>query len=170
MNNKLRLFCAVRIPAPAMLSMINAKTVRPSGAPIDIVNDLGLHHAQKVYEQRIKALATPGAYSRDRKVEWDKLTAAVQATYDNTVGNPELATAGIPLVERQELAVNAAKMTFATQNAILEANFPSGVQSIALQSSALEGFHGVKYSDPQPAQKAPRKRATPSAPLPPSSL
>ena len=135
-----------------MLSMISSRTIRPNGAPIDILEDLGLTHAQQVYDRRILALSTPGVYSRMRKTEWDKLAAAVKKTYDDTVGNPELATAGIPMAERQQLAVNAAKMTYATQNAILEANFPSGAQAIALQSSAQEGFGGL-----YPA--APRKRA-----------
>ena len=145
-----------------MLSMISSRTIRPNGAPIDILEDLGLTHAQQVYDRRILALSTPGVYSRMRKTEWDKLAAAVKKTYDDTVGNPELATAGIPMAERQQLAVNAAKMTYATQNAILEANFPSGSQAIAMESFAQQGFSKTAAMLPMKAapRRAPRRKAT----------
>jgi hypothetical protein len=126
-----------------MLSMISSRAIRPSGAPINIAEELGLTHTQKVYERRIEALATPRKYNTARKAEWDKLTAAVTKTYDDTVTNAELIASGIPITQRQELAVNAAKMTYATQNAILEANFPSGAQALVMQGSALGQFPGA---------------------------
>ena len=135
-----------------MQRMVQSRAIRPTGGQLDILESLGLIHTQKVYEQRVKALATPGTYNRERKEEWDKMAAAVKKTYEETVDNTELISSGIALAQRQELAVNAAKMTYATQNAFLEANFPSGAQAIALQSSAQEGFGG-QYPT------APRKRA-----------
>ena len=145
-----------------MLSMISTRAIRPSGAQINIIQDLGLAHAQTLYERRVQSLSTPGVYNRLRKTEWDKLTAAVQATYDATLNNPELATAGIPMIQRQELAVNAAKMTYATQNAILEANFPSGAQAIALNASARGSWAGVESMPAAPrTRRAPvRRKAT----------
>ena len=137
--------------------MVQARAIRPSGGELDILDSLGLTHTQKVYEQRVKALASPADYNAARKTEWDKLTAAVKKTYDETVGNPELAAAGIPLAQRQELAVNAAKMTYATQNAILEANFPSGAQALVMQGSALGQFPGAAMG--AAPRRAPRRKA-----------
>ena len=139
-----------------MRSMVLSRAIRPSGE-LDILESLGLVHTQKIYEQRVKALATPGTYNRERKEEWDKMTAAVKKTYEDTVNNAELKTAGIPLAQRQDLAVNAAKMTYATQNTILEANFPSGAQAIALQSSAQEGFGGLYPAAPLKRAAAKKK-------------
>ena len=107
-----------------MQRMVQSRAIRPTGE-LDILESLGLIHTQKVYEQRVKALATPGTYNRERKEEWDKMTERVKKSYEDTVDNTELISSGIALAQRQELAVNAAKMTHATQNAILEANFPS---------------------------------------------
>ena len=144
-----------------MQRMVQSKAIRPAGQ-LDILESLGLIHTQKVYEQRVKALATPGVYNRERKEEWDKMTERVKKSYEDTVDNTELISSGIALAQRQELAVNAAKMTYATQNAILEANFPSGAQQIALQSSAQEGF-GSSLPAARKA-RAPRKsRAKPKA-------
>ena len=141
-----------------MLSMIAPRTIRPSGANINILEDLGILHSQKVYERRVQAVSAPGPYNTARKTEWDKLAAAVKASYDTTVNNPELATAGIPLVQRQELAINAAKMTYATQSAILEANFPSGAQAIALNASSRGHFPGMLEAS---SREAPRTRRAP---------
>ena len=138
--------------------MVQARAIRPSGGELDILDSLGLTHTQKVYEQRVKALASPGDYNTARKAEWDKLTAAVKQTYDETVDNAELKASGIPLAQRQELAVNAAKMTYATQNAILEANFPSGAQALVMQGSALGQFPGAAMG--AAPRRAPRRKAT----------
>ena len=144
--------------------MIAPRTKKAGGAgTIDILDELGLTHTQKVYERRVEAVATPGAYNIARKTEWDKLTAAVKKAYDDTVGNAELISSGISLAARQELAVNASKMTYATQNAILEANFPSGAQAIALEASGRGQFPGtIGNSD-----AAPRRRAAPAKPRAP---
>ena len=145
-----------------MQRMVQSRAIRPTGGQLDILESLGLIHTQKVYEQRVKALATPGVYNRERKEEWDKMTERVKKSYEDTVDNTELISSGIALAQRQELAVNAAKMTYATQNAILEANFPSGAQAIALQSSAQEGFGGSLPAARK--ARAPRKsRAKPKA-------
>ena len=66
------------------------------------------------------------------------------------------------MIQRQELAVNAAKMTYATQNAILEANFPSGTQAIAMQASARANFPGAEAMPAAPrTRRAPvRRKAT----------
>ena len=138
--------------------MVQARAIRPSGGQLDILESLGLIHTQKVYEQRVKALASPGDYNTARKLEWDKLTAAVKKTYDDTVANAELISSGIPLAQRQELAVNAAKMTHATQNAILEANFPSGAQALVMQGSALGKLPGAAMQ--VAPRRAPRRKAT----------
>ena len=141
-----------------MRSMVQSRAIRTTGGQLDILESLGLIHTQKVYEQRVAALATPTAYNAARKAEWDKLTAAVKKTYDDTVANAELAAAGIPLAQRQELAVNAAKMTHATQNAILEANFPSGAQALVMQGSALDKLPGAAMQ--VAPRRAPRRKAT----------
>ncbi len=141
-----------------MQSMVQARAIRPSGGQLDVLESLGIIHTQKVYEQRVKALATPKDYNTARNLEWGKLTAAVKKTYDDTVDNAELKASGIPLAQRQELAVNAAKMTHATQNAILEANFPSGAQALVMQGSALGKLPGVAMQ--AAPRRAPRRKAT----------
>ena len=141
-----------------MRSMVQSRAIRPSGGQLDILESLGLIHTQKVYEQRVKALATPGVYNRERKVEWDRLTDAVKKTYEDTVADVELVASGIPITQRQELAINAAKMKYATQNAILEANFPSGSQTIAMESFAQQGF--PKAAMQAAPRRASRRKAT----------
>ena len=59
-----------------MQRMVQSRAIRPSGGQLDILESLGLVHTQKIYEQRVKALATPGVYNRERKDEWDKMAAA----------------------------------------------------------------------------------------------
>ena len=147
-----------------MQSMVRLNAKKAGGAgTIDILDELGLTHTQKVYERRVEAVADPATYNTARKAEWDKLTARVKKAYDDTVGNAELISSGISLPARQELAVNASKMTYATQNAILEANFPSGAQAIALEASGRGQFPGtIGNSD-----AAPRRRAAPAKPRAP---
>ncbi len=92
-----------------------------------------------MYEQRAKALATPSIYNKERKAEWDKLTAVDQTTYNDTVGSAELAARRVyrwpngnspPLMPRK----------YATQKAILEANFPSGNQALAIEAGVRLGL------------------------------
>jgi len=141
-----------------MQRMVQSRAIRTSGGQLDILESLGLIHTQKVYEQRVSALATPTVYNAARQLEWDKLTVAVKKTYDDTVTNAELIASGIPIAQRQELAVNASKMTYATQNAILEANFPSGAQALVMQGSALGQLPGATMQ--AAPRRAPRRKAT----------
>jgi len=141
-----------------MQSMVRLNAKKAGGAGnIDILDELGLTHAQKVYERRVEAVADPSTYNTARKQEWVKLTTIVQKAYDDTVKNAELISSGISLPARQELAVNASKMAYATQSAILEANFPSGAQAIALEASARGHFPGA-LGDSAPARRAPARR------------
>jgi len=141
-----------------MQRMVQSRAIRPSGGQLDILESLGLIHTQKIYEQRVKALATPIDYNIARKAEWDKMAAAVKKTYDDTVTNAELIASGIPIAQRQELAVNASKMTYATQNAILEANYPTGAQALVMQGSALGQLPGATMQ--AAPRRAPRRKAT----------
>jgi hypothetical protein len=146
-----------------MLSMIAPRTIRPSGAPIDIVKDLGLDHMQRVYERRVQAVAAPADYNRERKAAWTKLSEAVAKAYKETDENRELIASGISTAERQQLAVNAAKMVFATQSAIMQADFPSGSQAIALEASSRDNFPGILPRKRAPAAAKPRAPRKPRA-------
>ena len=145
-----------------MISMIAPRTIRPSGANIDIVKDLGLDHIQRVYERRIHAVAAPTDYNKERKSAWANLTAAVAKAYKDTDENRDLIASSISTVQRQQLAVDAAKMVFTTQSAILESDFPSGSQAIALESSARDNFPGLMNKAPR-TRAAPRRKAAPKA-------
>ena len=145
-----------------MLSMISSRAIRPSGAPIDIVKDLGLDHMQRMYERRVQAVAAPADYNRERKKAWTKLSDAVAKAFKDTDEDVELLRSGISTVERQKLAVDAAKMVYAVQSAIIESDFPSGSQAFALEASAgsaLGNLPGLKATPRRTAPRAPRKRA-----------
>ena len=66
-----------------MQRMVQSKAIRPNGGQLDILESLGLIHTQKVYEQRVKALATPGVYNRERKEEWDKIKRIIKKEADH---------------------------------------------------------------------------------------
>ena len=126
------------------LARMNRSLVVPMGvgsANIDILSELGINRAEKVFDQRILALADPTKYQDERSKQYVKLKNAVEATYTKTM--TELKASGLPSASIQQLAINAAANTYQSQNAILEADFPSGNTAVAMQSEALLSFPGM---------------------------
>ena len=71
-----------------------------------------------------------------------------------------LAKSGLGLADVQRLAINAANNTYATLNAILQTQFPSGSTELNIQTEAKDKFPGMVSAPTAPAA-APRRRAAP---------
>ena len=99
------------------------------GVNLDILSELGINRAQKVFDQRVLALSDPSDYKDERNKQYTKLKTAVKKSYDDTI--TELKSSCLPSATIQQLAINAAANTYQSQNAILEADFPSGSTAIA---------------------------------------
>ena len=128
---------------PGLVSNIRSLAV-PMGvgsANLDILSELGINRAEKVFDQRVLALADPTQYKNDRQAQYAKLKTAVEDTYKKTMA--ELKASGLPSASIQQLAINAASNTYQSQNAILEADFPSGSTAVAMQSDGLYSFPGM---------------------------
>jgi hypothetical protein len=63
------------------------------------------------------------------------MRAAVQQAYDNV--SKELTYSGLPTVQVQQMAINAAAVTKSAHEAILESLFPSGSTAVAIQASGV---------------------------------
>ena len=121
--------------------------------PIDILSELGINRAEKIFDQRTLALTSPGDYKDDRNKQYAKLKTAVEETYKKTM--EELKKSGLPSASIQQLAINAAASTYQSQNAILEADFPSGSTAIAMQALPKFAFPGML----EPVQASMPRRA-----------
>ena len=130
-------------------------------ANLDILSELGINRAEKVFDQRVLALADPTQYKNDRQAQYAKLKTAVEDTYKKTMG--ELKASGLPSASIQQLAINAASNTYQSQNAILEADFPSGSTAVAMQSDGQYSFPGMltkpAISMTKPRRAPARRRA-----------
>jgi hypothetical protein len=51
---------------------------------VNVLDALGITHAEKVYDQRVKALTKPGDYKDDRDKQLAKLKTAVSNVYADT--------------------------------------------------------------------------------------
>ena len=71
-----------------------------------------------------------------------------------------LAGSGLRQVDIQKLAISAADNTYATLNAIMETEFPSGSTELNIQTEAKDKFPGMVSAPTAPAA-APRRRAAP---------
>ena len=125
-----------------------------TGSTLNVLDTLGITHAEKVYDQRIKALTKPQDYKDDRDKQLVKLKLAVGNVYADTMN--DMLNTGLPYEAKQQLALHAAASSYQTQNAILESNFPSGSTAIAEQSFANKSFPGM-LSTPSISQRAPRR-------------
>ena len=85
--------------------------------PIDILSELGINRAEKIFDQRTLALTSPGDYKDERNKQYAKLKTAVEETYTKTMA--ELKKSGLPSASIQQLAINAAASTYQSQMAIL---------------------------------------------------
>ena len=134
-----------------------------TGTSLDIVRELGLTQARLQFDQRTKALVHPDTYKNERNVQFDKMTTAVKKTYQEVL--QELTASGLPKLQVQQLAINAAAATKAVQEGILESLFPSGSTAVAMQSEGRAAFPGM-LSAPSASmsgrvpRRAPRRKAT----------
>ena len=122
--------------------------------PIDILSELGINRAEKIFDQRTLALVDPAQYKTDRQGQYAKLKTAVEDAYTKTIN--ELKASGLPSASVQQLAINAASNTYQSQNAILEADFPSGSTAVAMQSEAQYSFPGM-LTPPAVSMTKPRR-------------
>ena len=136
-----------------------------NGVVLDINRELGLNQARIIFDQRTKALVYPDVYKNERNQQFDKMRIAVQKTYNDV--SVELANSGMPSVQVQQMAINAAAATKAAQEAILESLFPSGSTAVAMQADGVRAgqFTGM-LSAPSASmssrapRRAPRRKAT----------
>ena len=127
-----------------------------TGVNIDINRELGLTQAKLIFDQRTKALVDPNGYKTDRNAQFEKMTDAVETTYKDVM--EELKTSGMPSIQAQQMAINAAAATKAAQEAILESLFPSGSTAVAMQADGVRAgkFTGM-LSAPSASMSAPRR-------------
>ena len=136
-----------------------------TGSKIDINRELGLTQARLQFDQRTKALVHPDTYKNERNVQFDKMTAAVEKTYDDVCN--QLYASGMSKMQAQQFAINAAAATKAVQEGILESLFPSGSTAVAMQAEGVRAgqFTGM-LTAPSAAmssrapRRAPRRKAT----------
>jgi len=136
-----------------------------TGVAIDINRELGLTQAKLVFDQRTLALVKPGDYKTERDKQFTVMTDAVSDTYTRTYD--QLKNSGMPTVQIQQMAINAAAATKAVQENILESLFPSGSTAVAMQASGVRAgqFEGM-LSAPSASmssrapRRAPRRKPT----------
>ena len=136
-----------------------------TGVNIDINRELGLTQAKLVFDQRTLALVKPGDYKDERDKQFKEMTDAVAATYTSTYN--QLKNSGMPTVQIQQIAINAAAATKAVQESIMESLFPSGSTAVAMQASGVRAgqFEGM-LSAPSASmssrapRRAPRRKST----------
>ena len=109
-----------------------------------------------IFDQRTKALVDPDGYKTDRNAQFEKMTGAVEATYKDVM--EELKNTGMPSIQAQQMAINAAAATKAAQEAILESLFPSGSTAVAMQADGVRAgkFTGM-LTAPSASMSAPRR-------------
>ena len=142
---------------PGLLSYAQSHVVPSApGVKIDIIRELGLTQAKLIFDQRTKALVDPDGYKTDRNAQFEKMTDAVETTYKDVM--EELKTSGMPSIQAQQMAINAAAATKAAQEAILESLFPSGSTAVAMQADGVRAgkFTGM-LSAPSASMSAPRR-------------
>ena len=93
------------------------------------------------------------------------MTAAVQKTYNSVL--EELKNSGMPTIQAQQMAINAAAATKETQEAILESMFPSDSTAVAMQAEGVRAgqFTGMLTApsasmSSRAPRRAPRRKAT----------
>ena len=148
---------------PGLVSYTQSLAVpSATGSKIDINRELGLTQAKLVFDQRTKALVDPSGYKVDRNAQFDKMTAAVEKTYDEVCN--QLYASGMSRMQAQQFAINAAAATKAVQEGILESLFPSGSTAVAMQAEGVQAgkFTGMLTapSASMTPRRAPRRKAT----------
>ena len=115
-----------------------------------------------MFKSRIMALADPKKYmyAAERESMFNEMKDEVQKSYTLTKGS--LVASGLPAMDVQRLAITSASNTFATLNAILETQFPSGSTELNVQTSAKDAFPGMVTAptSSRAPRRAPRRKAT----------
>ena len=132
-----------------------ASVALPTTGDINILDELGLNRQEAVFKSRTQALTDPKQYAADRDAYFSNMKGEVADSYTRT--KTALAKSGLGIIDVQRLAINAANNTYATLNAILETQFPSGSTELSVQTEAKDKFPGM-VSAPT---AAPRRRAAP---------
>jgi len=133
----------------------NASTPANAGFQINILDELGLNRQEAVFKSRTMALTDPKKYAAERESYFTGMKTEVAKSYADT--KAALDKSGLGMADVQRLAINAANNTYATLNAILETQFPSGSTELSVQTEAKDKFPGMVSA---PAA-APRRRAAP---------
>ena len=74
-----------------------------------------------------------------------------------------VADSGLPAIDVQRLAINAANNTYMTLNAIMQTEFPSGSTELNVQTFAKDQFPGMvtaPATSSRAPRRAPRRKAT----------
>ena len=141
-----------------MTRSVASSNVRANGFDINILDELGLNREEAIFKSRTQALTDPTQYAADREAMFAAMKTEVAKSYAETKG--ALAKSGLGMADVQRLAINAANNTYATLNAILQTQFPSGSTELNIQTEAKDKFPGMVSAPTAPAA-APRRRAAP---------
>ena len=61
--------------------------LRANGVDIDILDELGITHAQNLFTQRTLALTAPQVYHDNRNAKFKELTDSVKGVYAKTIAS-----------------------------------------------------------------------------------
>ncbi len=134
--------------------------VKATGFDINILDELGINREEKIFKSRTTALTDPTTYANDREKMFKQLKAQVEDTYQKT--KDSLIDSGLRQVDIQRLAINAANNTYATLDAIMQTEFPSGSTELNVQTLAKDKFPGMVTAptSSRAPRRAPRRKAT----------
>ena len=135
-------------------------SVKATGFDINILDELGINREEKIFKSRTKALTDPTTYAKEREAMFGGMKDEVQKSYRQT--KEALADSGLRLIDIQQLAINAANNTYATMNAIVQTEFPSGSTELNVQTIAKDKFPGMVTAptSSRAPRRAPRRKAT----------
>ena len=133
---------------------------KATGFDINILDELGINREEKIFKSRTMALTNPTQYAKDREAMFGGMKDEVQKSYTQT--KESLADSGLPAIDVQRLAINAANNTYATLNAIMQTEFPSGSTELNVQTIAKDKFPGMVTAptSSRAPRRAPRRKAT----------
>ena len=137
-------------------------SVKATGFDINILDELGINREEKIFKSRTKALTDPTTYAKEREAMFGGMKDEVQKSYRQTKAH--LADSGLSVIDVQRLAINAANNTYmyATLNAIMQTEFPSGSTELNVQTIAKDKFPGMVTAptSSRAPRRAPRRKAT----------
>jgi hypothetical protein len=122
----------------------------------NIKRELGIELQQKQYETRLLALTDPKAYSDERKLMVDQMTAELGLVYQQAFA--EYSGSGLPFEVAKQYALKSAAAKRDEKMQLIELNFPSGANAIG--SASLE--YRTKPRGLLSTRRAPAPRRAPA--------